>query len=147
MMQWPWLWNWKFIHPIIFTVLAIATPFILCFINRLPGLELKLVNLDTDHKALDRKARKLLFQHPSVWMICLIPTVAYVITDRHYTFTLPGGWIMLLSAYVFVYLYRLQYRKVYLQLLQSESRCLKCGYNLTGNESGVCPECGVEIKP
>ena len=20
--------------------------------------------------------------------------------------------------------------------------CLKCGYNLTGNESGVCPECG-----
>ena len=24
--------------------------------------------------------------------------------------------------------------------------CIKCGYNLTGNESGVCPECGTEIK-
>jgi len=24
--------------------------------------------------------------------------------------------------------------------------CLNCGYNLTGNESGVCPECGTEIK-
>jgi len=24
--------------------------------------------------------------------------------------------------------------------------CKKCGYNLTGNESGVCPECGTEIK-
>ena len=23
--------------------------------------------------------------------------------------------------------------------------CIKCGYNLTGNESGVCPECGCEV--
>ena len=24
----------------------------------------------------------------------------------------------------------------------SDSRCQECGYDLTGNESGVCPECG-----
>jgi len=24
--------------------------------------------------------------------------------------------------------------------------CQKCGYNLTGNVSGVCPECGTPIK-
>ena len=24
--------------------------------------------------------------------------------------------------------------------------CLKCGYSLTGNVSGVCPECGAEVK-
>ena len=24
-------------------------------------------------------------------------------------------------------------------------RCAECGYDLTKNESGVCPECGVEI--
>ena len=24
--------------------------------------------------------------------------------------------------------------------------CLTCGYDLTGNESGVCPECGVKIE-
>ena len=24
--------------------------------------------------------------------------------------------------------------------------CTKCGYDLTGNESGVCPECGTEIE-
>jgi len=23
--------------------------------------------------------------------------------------------------------------------------CLKCGYDLTGNESGVCPECGTSV--
>jgi hypothetical protein len=25
--------------------------------------------------------------------------------------------------------------------------CLKCGYSLTGNVSGTCPECGTEIRP
>lgn len=25
--------------------------------------------------------------------------------------------------------------------------CIKCGYDLTGNVSGVCPECGTEIDP
>ena len=24
--------------------------------------------------------------------------------------------------------------------------CQKCGYDLTGNESGVCPECGMAIE-
>ncbi len=24
--------------------------------------------------------------------------------------------------------------------------CLSCGYDLTGNESGVCPECGTEVE-
>ena len=27
-----------------------------------------------------------------------------------------------------------------------EGRCQQCGYDLTGNESGVCPECGTEIE-
>ena len=30
----------------------------------------------------------------------------------------------------------------------SVQSCANCGYNLTGNVSGVCPECGTEIpKP
>lgn len=28
----------------------------------------------------------------------------------------------------------------------SHSSCLKCGYNLTGNESGRCPECGKDVE-
>jgi hypothetical protein len=27
-----------------------------------------------------------------------------------------------------------------------EGLCQKCGYNLTGNVSGMCPECGTKIK-
>ena len=26
------------------------------------------------------------------------------------------------------------------------NHCRKCGYNLTGNVSGVCPECGTQVK-
>ncbi len=28
----------------------------------------------------------------------------------------------------------------------AEGKCAKCGYDLTGNESGVCLECGTRIK-
>ncbi len=28
-----------------------------------------------------------------------------------------------------------------------EGHCLHCGHNLTGNESGICPECGEPCKP
>jgi predicted RNA-binding Zn-ribbon protein involved in translation (DUF1610 family) len=28
-----------------------------------------------------------------------------------------------------------------------EPCCRKCGYNLTGNVSGVCPECGTPVLP
>lgn len=30
---------------------------------------------------------------------------------------------------------------------RKRGQCLSCGYSLTGNESGVCPECGRKIKP
>ena len=31
------------------------------------------------------------------------------------------------------------------KFLEDSLHCKNCGYNLTGNESGVCPECGTEI--
>ena len=32
-----------------------------------------------------------------------------------------------------------------LRELREEGFCVKCGYNLTGNQSGICPECGHAI--
>ncbi len=29
---------------------------------------------------------------------------------------------------------------------RNTGHCLRCGYDLTGNESGVCPECGTEVR-
>lgn len=31
------------------------------------------------------------------------------------------------------------------RLRRKRGLCVKCGYDLQGNESGVCPECGVEV--
>ncbi len=32
-----------------------------------------------------------------------------------------------------------------MELRRARDVCLKCAYNLTGNVSGVCPECGTEV--
>jgi len=31
------------------------------------------------------------------------------------------------------------------RLRRKRGKCIRCGYDLTGNESGVCPECGTEV--
>ena len=38
-------------------------------------------------------------------------------------------------------------RIVYRHVLDDAPRCEGCGYNLTGNRSGRCPECGELIEP
>jgi hypothetical protein len=48
--------------------------------------------------------------------------------------------VILLGSYLlarFVF-FLLRWRQVY----PEEPRCRKCGYDLTGNVSGTCPECG-----
>ncbi len=143
MMQ--WLWNWRVIHPILFTLFVLASPVILGFIIGLPGKELKLINLDSDRKVLDLTTHKLLHKQPSMWISWLI--LLAVIAFTFYYNNLTWVWIALMTGYSFTYLYCAKYRTVFLQLLKSESRCVHCGYNLTGNTSGTCPECGSEIKP
>jgi hypothetical protein len=34
---------------------------------------------------------------------------------------------------------------LYQYLRNKKGLCIKCGYNLTGNVSGICPECGEKI--
>ncbi|HEX4797431.1 MAG TPA: hypothetical protein VH370_26795 [Humisphaera sp.] len=38
------------------------------------------------------------------------------------------------------------YRFVRARLRKRAGRCLSCGYDLTGNQSGVCPECGTKLQ-
>ncbi len=47
--------------------------------------------------------------------------------------------VILFLAYPIIVLVMFVMRK---QQRRSEGRCLGCGYHLTGNTSGVCPECG-----
>lgn len=51
-------------------------------------------------------------------------------------YIVPQGLSLLLSIHT--------YRR--LRSLKPPRHCRNCGYNLTGNESGVCPECGTSLS-
>jgi hypothetical protein len=66
--------------------------------------------------------------------------VMYGLMEAHFGFHLLSGIIF--GAWMFganVWVTR-ELRK------QAGGFCMKCGYNLTGNESGICSECGTPIK-
>jgi hypothetical protein len=53
-------------------------------------------------------------------------------------------WMLILLFGVFP-TYALIARRVREHIRIERGQCLKCGYNLTGNTSGVCPECGTKV--
>jgi hypothetical protein len=54
--------------------------------------------------------------------------------------------LTVLSGIAFVLLCRIELRDRRLKRQRQLGLCLKCGYNLEGNVSGVCPECGCATK-
>ena len=61
---------------------------------------------------------------------------------------LPALLLIVVAFHIFKY-FRLihafakQYRKM---KRRWRDECIVCGYNLRGNTSGICPECGVAVK-
>lgn len=55
-----------------------------------------------------------------------------------FSFSIPHGALALAASIVPLYWMRRQRRAL--------GGCRSCGYNLTGNVSGVCPECGTAIQ-
>ena len=103
-------------------------------------------------------------QFPS--LLCLIPAIipfgpalgltvyvmsCFLISSRRGG-TAQGVVVLTLTAAFTVPLAYLVAKTIYLKLRfewvrWSGKRCLSCGYNLTGNVSGICPECGWELPP
>ena len=73
---------------------------------------------------------------------CWIPWVDHP-TDNVLALDVPL-WMpfMLLAAYPTLAFIRGPLRR---RRRRKRGECVACGYNLTGNVSGVCPECGAEI--
>ncbi len=60
--------------------------------------------------------------------------------DRWITIALvPAFWVAWLPIVFWINL------RVVRRLNRAKGLCVKCGYNLTGNESGTCPECGLAV--
>ena len=52
-----------------------------------------------------------------------------------------------LTAVFFVLHIATDVRRQRLNQRNPKTTCLSCGYNLTGNTTGICPECGTRIPP
>ena len=62
---------------------------------------------------------------------------------RHRRFDLPLWFPIAVSTLISV---GLLIRPIRRRSYRRQGRCSRCGYDLTGNESGTCPECGTEVK-
>jgi len=49
---------------------------------------------------------------------------------------------LIFGAYPFVYFVRQRPRERQIARRREHGQCIHCGYDLTGNQSGTCPECG-----
>jgi hypothetical protein len=78
--------------------------------------------------------------YPGTWVHAIGFTIAIDETEvwRDETLVIPGWFgITLFAAIPTVWFWRKRKGK--------RGGCLNCGYNLTGNVSGVCPECGTPV--
>ena len=64
-----------------------------------------------------------------------------MVLPMHETLIVMPGWLPVVLALVPVILFRRHDRHF------PPGHCQKCGYDLTGNVSGRCPECGTRIDP
>ncbi len=86
--------------------------------------------------------------------LVLLVAVGYLVLNV--TFALGGGtlatkvtvWIWPTVGVVGAYIpSRVLFKNLRWQVFEYDgSYCLNCAYNLTGNVSGVCPECGERIE-
>lgn len=58
---------------------------------------------------------------------------------------LSGGILFAIGAAELTFLAGGVVGKLYLPEWFEEGKCRKCGYDLTGNVSGTCPECGTRV--
>lgn len=58
-------------------------------------------------------------------------------------FIIPFWCVLLVTVPPWFFLHRRARR---IRRRESEGLCLACGYDLTGNESGVCSECGMTVE-
>ncbi|MCA9252645.1 MAG: hypothetical protein KDA54_16075 [Phycisphaerales bacterium] len=78
-----------------------------------------------------------------IWALVTIVTFAVSDALGYRSFSVDAVfWIALLFAFpAAIFIWRFAYG-FFKRQRETRGGCLNCGYNLTGNTSGVCPECG-----
>ncbi|UCE59218.1 MAG: hypothetical protein JSU63_17460 [Phycisphaerales bacterium] len=109
-----------------------------------------MTDLEDSRKTRPRQFRKdRVFQSPTYWHTngfgCHIVTLPFPGPPdppvKEYCIGLPMWFVVgVLGALVIVHRWISRSGRV------PDGVCTKCGYNLTGNVSGTCPECGTEVE-
>lgn len=104
----------------------------------------------TERKHQFDEAQRVAMRKRPVVSALLIGGGVLVAIALERTFQLPRwktGLSLLPPFFVCFVLLRTAMRQYFWQELARRGKpiCVCCGYNLTGNESGVCPECGSAI--
>lgn len=55
-------------------------------------------------------------------------------------------WLVYAISFAFMVLSIHDMRRCIREVMVANLLCVKCGYDLTGNVSGICPECGTPIR-
>ena len=79
-----------------------------------------------------------------IWVMAPLTFPCVVIYAR---FPGPWWWPFILGTYVVAgsVAFNIRYRRSLKNLRRVSGLCVMCGYSLTGNTSGTCPECGAAI--
>jgi hypothetical protein len=92
------------------------------------------------------------FRHWQVWLSYIASFVAmlgvnHLIIRCHYPLWVESPAVGLAGGGFLWIAWRVQASRAACYLwAELDSACLSCGYDLTGNSSGVCPECGVPVE-
>jgi hypothetical protein len=89
-----------------------------------------------EHGPIDNSFRQWLWVEGELDRPADFPTLRYVAIPM---------WMPLAILLVPPFLSVRRWRRE--QRAKMEGRCHTCGYNLTGNVSGTCPECGTAVPP
>lgn len=81
----------------------------------------------------------------------LIPVVVVIALTAGISIWYRFLWMLIglqLALALFLYIHRHQFNNYLRETIKELTDCCtSCGYDLTGNDSGTCPECGTSIPP
>lgn len=116
--------------------------------------ELTLIESGSDRRQMVQQAINRPRTHVVVSLSVIAATGLFVLWDKLVASVTPSmGLLVLLLSFVLIFgavlwfMRRNIRRRLRAQLAsKGVPICIPCGYNLTGNLSGVCSECGTKIE-
>lgn len=88
----------------------------------------------------------------AIWVVVIDVASAFIGPRFFYTtnYNRRNFSLLLVAIFVvpvyFVVMWRMKRRAARVEFRREKSLCINCGYDLRGNVSGACPECGEQVE-